>query len=193
MTVLTPPRHQLVDLALADAQRWCAGQVIDDRPALTHAARVAVAIGTHVPDVAPEVIAAALLHDAPEFAPNHVDLDGFLAATYGLQVRRLVRGMETEHAALDAERPVIPDPSDTDQVLLSTADKVVALTSLLRRAHLSGDVTGFFAVRRPLLALLDHFAACQKAAVGVVPASLSAALDRILHDLNLATRPLRHG
>ena len=84
MTVLTPPRHPLIDNALADARRWCAGQVIDDRPALAHAARVAVTLGEHVTDPAPELIAAALLHDSPEFAPAGIDLDAVLGHRYGI-------------------------------------------------------------------------------------------------------------
>jgi hypothetical protein len=62
---LASPRHPLIDNALADARRWCAGQVIDDQPALAHAARVAMTLGDHVADPAPDLIAAALLHDSP--------------------------------------------------------------------------------------------------------------------------------
>jgi hypothetical protein len=191
MTILGPPRHPLIDNALSDAQRLCAGRIIDDRPALTHAARVAVMIGNHHPLAPPEVIAAALLHDAPEFAPPDVDLDQFLTARYGAEVTRLVRGMQAEHDALDRETPYIPDSGDELLVLLSTSDKAVALTSLLRRARLSGDVTEFFAGRRPLLSLLDHFRACQLAAAGVVPGSLTVTLGSILDDLDISTAPVR--
>jgi (p)ppGpp synthase/HD superfamily hydrolase len=97
VTVLTPPRHPLIDRALADARRWCAGQVIDDRPALTHAARVAVTLGEHVAHPAPELIAAALLHDSPEFAPAGIDLDAALGHRYGREVVRIVRALEAEH------------------------------------------------------------------------------------------------
>lgn len=187
MTALTPPRHPVVDSALTVAKRWCAGRVIDDRPALAHAVRVAVAIGAHQPRVKPQIIAAALLHDGPEFAPPNLDLNHFLTYHYGGEVTRLIRGMQAEHEALDAETPFVPDRTDTDFLLLSTADKLVALTSLMRRARLSGDVTGFFAIRQPLLRLLDHFRACQRSAIGVAPASLTRALGQILNELDAAT------
>ena len=191
MTILAPPRHPLVEHSLTTAQQWCSGRVIDDRPALAHAARVAVTIGQHQPAPVPEIIAAALLHDAPEFAPSELDLGRFLTETYGNEVHRLIRGMQTEHDALDRERPILPDATDAPLVLLSTADKIVALTSLLRRAHLSGNVTSFFAARRPLLDLLDHFHACKRATVGAVPDSMSTAFAAILESMNNATNGLR--
>lgn len=191
MTILTPPRHALVDSALLLARRWCFGRVIDDRPALAHAARVAVTIDAHQPIAAPQIIAAALLHDAPEFAPPQLDLDRFLSAEYGAEARRLVRGMQVEHDALDREEPIVADPADVNLTLLSTADKVVALTSLLRRAHLSGDTTGFFAARTPLLNLLTHFRKCRAAAIGAVPASMTADLGKILDALDAATAVAR--
>lgn len=191
MTVLTPPRHALVDSALLVARRWCFGRVIDDRPALTHAVRVADTIGAHRPLVEPQIIAAALLHDAPEFAPPELDLDRFLATVYGAEVRRLIRGMQVEHDALDRDEPIVPDPGDVNLILLSAADKVVALTSLLCRAHLCGDTTGFFAVRMPLSNLLTHFRRCQAAAMGAVPASMTADLGNILDALDVATAVAR--
>ncbi|MDM4723275.1 HD domain-containing protein [Micromonospora sp. WMMA1363] len=187
MTIFAPPRAPVVEDALAVAKQWCAGRTIDDRPALTHAARVAVTVGEHQPDVDADVVAAALLHDAPEFAPATLDLDGFLDDRFGAEVRRLIRGMQSEHDAIDRQEPVIPDPADGHLMLLSTADKVVALRSLLRRAGLSGDVTAFFARRRPLLDLLAFFRTFQRTSVDAVPASLSAALDTVLVDLAEAT------
>jgi len=137
VTVLTPPRHPLIDNAFADACRWCAGQVIDDQPALAHAARVAVTLGEHVTDPAPELIAAALLHDSPDFAPAGIDLDVVLGHRYGIQVVRIVRALQAEHHALDTDTPIIV-ADDLPVLLASTADKIVALTSLSRRAHKSG-------------------------------------------------------
>jgi hypothetical protein len=191
MTVLTAPRHRLVDDALAVARQWCRGRVIDDRPALAHAARVAVTIGNHQPTARPQVIAAALLHDAPEFAPAALDLDDFLITAYGNTVRRLIRAMQIEHEALDAGRPVIPDSSDTELLLLSVADKIVALTSLHLRACRHGDIAGFFAVRGPLLDLLGHFQACSHTARGAVPASMYTAFAAALRRLDDATATAR--
>lgn len=89
MTILAPPRAPIIENALAVAKQWCAGRTIDDRPALTHAARVAVTVGEHRPDVDVDVVAAALLHDAPEFAPVSLKLDHFLEYRFGPEGARL--------------------------------------------------------------------------------------------------------
>ncbi|WP_018254676.1 HD domain-containing protein [Salinispora mooreana] len=187
MTILALPRAPIIEDALAVAKQWCAGRTIDDRPALTHAARVAVTVGAHRPDVDVDVVAAALLHDAPEFAPVSLKLDHFLEYRFSPEVRRLIRGMQSEHDAMDHGTPFIPDLADSHLMLLSTADKVVALRSLLRRADLFGDVTAFFVRRRPLLDLLAFFHTYQRTSIGAVPTTLSLALDAALADLAQAT------
>jgi (p)ppGpp synthase/HD superfamily hydrolase len=179
MTALSPPRPVIVDRALRDARRWCTGQVIDDRPALVHAVRVAVTIGKHVPDAAPELVAAALLHDVPDFAPATLDIYQVLTATYGPEVPRIIAALQTEHRALDESDPPIR-VDDRPVLFASTADKIVALTSLLRRARATGDVTEFFARRPVLCGLLPHFRAFQQAAHSRVPASMSEHLDAVL-------------
>ncbi|MGC4750692.1 metal-dependent phosphohydrolase [Micromonospora sp. DT201] len=179
MTVLSPPRAAAVDRALRDAHRWCAGHAIDDRPALAHAVRVAVTIGEHVPDPDPDLIAAALLHDIPDFAPHTPDIYQVLAVAYGPQVPRIIAALQAEHQALDRPDPPI-SVDDLPVLLASTADKIVALTSLLRRAHTSGDVTDFLRRRPALLTLLPHFRAFQQAAHPRVPAAMSARLDTAL-------------
>jgi (p)ppGpp synthase/HD superfamily hydrolase len=187
VTVLTPPRHPLVDHALQDAQRWCSGQIIDSAPALAHAARVAVTLGEHITTPAPELIAAALLHDAPEFAPADLDLDTELGHRYGTTVLGIVRALEAEHHALDTDHPTIT-VADPLVLLASTADKIVALTSLTRRARKSGDSTGFFAERPALLGLLPHFQAFRDAGAGRVPASMTRDLGLVLDTLTATAR-----
>lgn len=155
MTVLSPPHHPFVAQGLPDARLWCAGHTIDDRPALVHAVRVAVVLGEHVPDAPPELIAAVLLHDAPEFAPSDLDLDAALRARYNTEVARITRALQAEHQALETPDPPV-DVTDRPAQLASTADKTVALTSLLRRARASADSDAFFAVRPGLLRLLPH-------------------------------------
>ncbi|MGC5018713.1 HD domain-containing protein [Micromonospora sp. DT47] len=186
MTVLSHPRPLLVDRALRDARRWCIGHTIDDRPALAHAVRVAVTIGDHVAAPEPALIAAALLHDVPDFAPPGEHLYRTLIEDYGLEVPRIIAALHAEHQALDQ-----PDPpilvEDAAVVLASTADKIVALTSLLRRARASGDVTDFFSRRPTLLALLPYFRAYSSACRRHAPASLAAALEAVLHLLDGAT------
>ncbi|WP_328415002.1 metal-dependent phosphohydrolase [Micromonospora sp. NBC_00389] len=190
MTVLSPPRPTTIDRALRDAQRWCAGHTIDDRPALAHAVRVAVTIGEHLPNPAPDLIAAALLHDVPDFAPATPDIYQVLAAAYGPQVPRIIAALQAEHDALDKPDPPIR-VDDLPVLLASTADKIVALTSLLQRAHASGNVTDFLRARPALLALLPHFRAFQQAAQRRVPAGMSARLDATLTLLERATAGLQ--
>ncbi|MET9263750.1 hypothetical protein [Amycolatopsis sp. NPDC004079] len=190
MTVLTPPRAAPVDRALADARRWCAGQVIDDRPALAHAVRVAVVLGEHVTAPDPDLVAAVLLHDSPEFAPPDLDLDAVLGHRYGPAVVRIVRALEAEHHALDTGHPVIT-VDDLPVLLASTADKIVALTSLTRRAGKSGDPAAFFAARPALLDLLEHFAAFADAGDGRVPASMTLQLKQVLDTLTATARGAR--
>ncbi|MCY1141474.1 metal-dependent phosphohydrolase [Actinoplanes sp. Pm04-4] len=186
MTVLAPPRHPMVQSALNDARTWCVGQIIDDRPALAHAVKVAVTIGAHVPDPETDLIAAALLHDSPDLAPPYIDLDRLLTTRYSATVRRIVRVMHDEHRSLDTDSPQIV--VDDHQVLLaSTADRIVALSSLMARARRSGDVTTFFARRRPLLQLLPHFHACCDASAGRVPDTMTAALGAALTRLDHVT------
>ncbi|WP_250009725.1 metal-dependent phosphohydrolase [Actinoplanes sp. M2I2] len=186
MTVLAPPRHPIVQSALDDARTWCASEIIDDRPALAHAVKVAVTIGAHIPDPGTDLIAAALLHDSPDLAPNTLDLDELLTTRYGPTVRRIVRVMHNEHRSLDTDHPQIV--VDDHQVLLaSTADRIVALSSLMSRARKSGDITGFFTRRRPLLLLLPYFHQCHAAGAGRVPDTMSAALATALTRLDDAT------
>lgn len=190
MTVLTPPRHPIIDRALRLARVWCAGQVVDDGPALAHAAGVAVTLGEHVPAVSPQLVAATLLHDAPDFAPQGVDLDEVLEFGLGPEVRRVVRALEAEHAALDSPDPPIT-VDDRPVLLASTADQIVAFTSLAKRAHRSDDVDGFFIARPMLLCLLPHFRARLHAATGRVPATMAVHLDMALTRLDALTATAR--
>ncbi|MEV0810920.1 metal-dependent phosphohydrolase [Micromonospora sp. NPDC050200] len=190
MTVLSPPRPAIIDRALRDARRWCAGHTIDDRPALVHAVRVAVTIGDHVPQPPPDLVAAALLHDVPDFAPATPDIYQTLAAGYRPEVPRIIAALQAEHRALDEPDPPI-SVNDLPVLLASTADKIVAVGSLLRRAHASGDTPGFFARRPALLALLPHFRVFQQTAHPRVPASMSARLDLTLTRLEQATATIQ--
>ena len=190
MTALSTPRHPLVDLALRDARTWCAGHVIDDRPALVHAVRVAVALARYVPNAAPDLVCAALLHDSPDFAPPGLDLDAVLTRRYGPQTARVVRAMEREHAALDRGDPPIA-VDDGPVLLVSTADKIVALSSLLHRARRSGDVHDFFSSRPALLSLLPYFRAFHDAAADQIPSRMTGRLTTVLVALDRATAASR--
>ncbi|MGK5738114.1 HD domain-containing protein [Micromonospora sp. URMC 103] len=133
-------------------------------------------IGDHVRQPPPDLVAAALLHDVPDFASATPDIYQVLAADYGPEVPRIIAALQAEHQALDEpDPPIFVD--DLPVLLASTADKIVALGSLLRRARASRDVPGFFARRPALRALVPHFRAYQHAAGPRVPAGMSARLD----------------
>src|SRR5439155_6035398 len=102
MNALGKPRHPLVDTALGLARTWCAGHVIDEAPAFAHAVRVAVTLDRHLPAAPPGLLAAALLHDAPDYAPADIDLDALLTVRFGPDVVRVVRALEREHRGLDS-------------------------------------------------------------------------------------------
>lgn len=59
MTALTALRHRLIELALTDARAQCHGHIVDDRPALAHALRVANTLDAHVPGNPPLVVLRA--------------------------------------------------------------------------------------------------------------------------------------
>ncbi len=189
-SILAAPRHPLIEYALTDAKRWCEGHIIDDRPALAHATQVATTLATHQPDIAPQIVAAALLHDSPDFVPADFDLDSYLTSRYSPETTRVVRALQTEHQALDTGTPLIP-ADDRPVLLVSTADKIVALRSLLRRAHDSADITTFFRQRGVLLGLLPHFTAFHRAALPLVPAGMGQALGDVIADLGAATATAR--
>ncbi len=132
--MLSRPRQPIVADALALAREWCAGHVVDGAPALGHACKIALVLGRHVPRAAPELIAAGLLHDCPEYAPKDVDLDALLTTRLGAPVVQVVRGLHRERTALG--RRMVPDMTTEDNwtLCVSAADKIVSLRSALRRA-----------------------------------------------------------
>ena len=190
MTVLSQPRHPVVADALTLARDWCAGQIIDSVPALGHAVKVALVVGRHVPNPPPELVAAVLLHDAPEYAPKEIDLDATLTARFGAPVAHIVRGLERERIALD-QRP-LSEVSTEDQWTLyaSAADKIVSLRSTLRRATRAPDPAAFWRTRRAFVARMPYFAAFHTAAAPHLPPSMGGELARLVVHAEHATRRL---
>jgi hypothetical protein len=187
MTVLSRPQHPIVADALVLAGEWCRGQIIDGAPALGHAVKVALVLGRHVPDAAPELVAAVLLHDCPEYAPKDVDLDALLTVRLGPAVTRIVRGLEREHIALD-QRPV-PDVTTEDSWTLyaSAADKIVSLRSILRRASRTADPAVYWQSRRAFVARVPYFAAFHTVAAPQLPPGMTGELARLVVRAEQAT------
>jgi hypothetical protein len=191
MTVLSRPRHPIVADALVLAGEWCRGQIIDGAPALGHAVKEALVLGRYVPDPAPELVAAVLLHDSPEYAPKDVDLDALLTVRLGPAVTRIVRGLEREHIALD-ERPV-PDVTTEDRWTLwaSAADKIVSVRSILGRAARAADPAAYWRSRRAFVVRVPYFAAFHTAAAPHLPPGMAGNLARLVVRAEQATAPYR--
>jgi hypothetical protein len=191
MTVLSRPRHPVVADALVLAGEWCRGQIIDGAPALGHAVKVALVLGRHVPDAVPELVAAVLLHDSPEYAPKDVDLDALLTVRLGPAVTRIVRGLEREHIALD-QRPV-PDVTIEDRWTLyaSAADKIVSLRSVLGRAARATDTAAYWRARRAFVVRVPYFAGFHTAAAPHLPPGMAGELARLVVRAEQATAPHR--
>lgn len=98
-----------------------------------------------------------------------------------------MRALQAEHHALDTDNPIIM-ADDLPVLLASTADKIVALASLSRRAHKSGDPVGFFAARPVLLGLLPHFQAFAAAGAGRIPPIMTRHLGLVLDTLTATAR-----
>lgn len=187
MTVLTPPRPPSVNTALELARRWCAGQVIDQAPAIAHACAVAVTLGRYAPDDAtPELVSACLLHDAPEYAPGV--LDQAVTDRLGPAVLRLVRSLEAAHHSMagwltdpGATRSRLAALREDRPVLVAVgADKIVALASATRRAGRSGDPAGFWAGKPALLAHAPYFRAFLDLTGQRLPATMAAELGGLV-------------
>lgn len=191
MTVLSKPRHPLIDDALTLAGQWCAGHLIDGAPALGHAVKVALVLNRHLPDPAPELVAAVLLHDAPYFAPPTVDLDAVLTYRFGPATTRTVRQLEAEHAALDQRRD--PDVTGVDRSTLwaSAADKIVSLGSILRRAARAADPATYWHTRHAFVSRVPYFVAFHTAATPHLPAPMAAELRHLTARADHATTEIR--
>ena len=189
--MLTRPRHPTVDTALELARIWCAGHVIDNAPALGHAIRVVRTVDRHLPGAHPELVAAALLHDSPEFAPAGVNLDELLTVRLGPAVTRVVRALEAEHAGLDTIPGGPSIPVDDPWVLYtSAADKTIALSSMLLRAAAAPDPAEFWAQRAAFRALVPYFRAFHTAAVSHLPLSMAVEISPIVARVELAISAL---
>jgi hypothetical protein len=164
-------------LELAGA--WCEGQIIDAAPALAHAVRVALKLGEHIPDVAPELVAAVLVHDNPEFAPPSIDLDAVLTARLDADVTRVVRALQREHEALDSPTPQAPT-GDLWTLYASAADKIVSLRSILTRAAAANDPDEFWQAQQPFVDLVPYFRAFHTSASPLLPETMGDELGRLV-------------
>lgn len=191
MTVLS--RHPVTAAALNLARRWCAGRVIDGAPALRHAVHVARKLDDHLPGVSPVLLAAALLHDSPYFAPDGEDLDAVLDAEVAPGVATIVRGLEREHQAL-ANNPSPQITTDNTATLYaSAADKIVSLTAILLRAADSADPAIYWSSRSAFLRRVPYFRAFEQAAAPHLPERMARELALLVDAAGQARRQERRG
>ena len=99
----------------------------------------------------------------------------------GPAVTRVVRALEAEHLGLGTIPGGPPIPIEDPSVLhVSAADKIVALTSMMRRAATAPDPAAFWARRHAFRALVPYFRAFHTETAPHLPASMAADLNRIV-------------
>ena len=191
MSALTRPRLPLIDTAIALSRDWCEGHIIDGAPALSHALKVARKVADHLPGASADLIAAAILHDAPYFAPAGVDLDRTLAATLNSSVLRIVRAIQAEHEALQHSTDPGVETRDLDVLLASAADKAVSIAAITRRGRRSDSPDTFWNRRRAFIDRVPYFKAFAAAAEPHLPASLARELTAVVTGAAKATTNYR--
>jgi hypothetical protein len=179
MRAVLPSRsHPIVSTGLQLARVWCAGHQIDGAPAIAHAVKVAAKLGQHVPHPTPELLAACLLHDAPEFAPaaGTGDWAAVISGALTPEVTRVVRALYSEHQAVGGpDRPRTPI-DDLPVLLASTADKLVSLGSVLGRGRTADDRAAYWAQRAAFLDAVPYFRGFANDADPHLPPTMAAAL-----------------
>lgn len=177
--------------ALELARQWCAGEVIDGAPALRHAVCVARKLDEHLPHAAPALLAAALLHDSPYFAPAAEDLDAVLHARVGPEAARIVRDLEREHQALAGDRAAQVPIADPGTLCASAADKIVSLRSILERAAAADDPAAHWRSRPAFVARVGYFRDFQRAAAPRLPEAMARELGELVEAARRATAGVR--
>lgn len=163
--------HPTTFSALRLAQLWCDGHRIGSQDALAHALRVVNVLLQHIPDAAPEVIAAAVLHDSPDLAPSDLDLHAVLVTLLSPEVARLVEALRHEHDGLDVGD--MPEPPADDPALMkaSAADKIVSIQAVLDGAQ-TNEPAAYWRDRQGFVAALGYFRLFHDAAGRVLPSTM---------------------
>lgn len=178
MSAQRPHDHPMTSIALTLARRWCRGHEVGGQPALAHAVRVARTLHRYVPDAPPELFAAALVHDAPDFAPSDEDLDTTLDRYLSPDVTCIVRALEREHEAL-ADGNHVP-PTDPAVLVVGTADKLVSIRSVLDGAVVASEAATYWRRRGGFVLAIPSFRSFQCVAAALVPAAMATDLHHVL-------------
>jgi hypothetical protein len=187
MTILAPPRHPMIDDALTCARNWCAGHEIDAAPALRHAVAVTVVLGHYHPETESDITAAVLMHDAPEFAPSTLDLDAFLTIQFSPETNRIVRALQQLHTTMGANAEPQVAEGDTATLRAACADKIVAISSMLRRSRAADSPTAFWSARTAFTGILDYFDRFTELAAQRGETDMAKRLRALLAEVRTAT------
>ncbi len=178
--------HPSVEAAFVLAREWCAGHEIDGGPALGHAVKVTNLIGHHAPQAPTHVLAACLLHDAPDLAPDQEEMASRITDRCGVEVLDLINHLHAEHEVLN--RPTGQNTAAHLETLVrvpwllhtATADKVVAMEYVTGRAAADPDADAFWVARPAFVRLIPYFLRVHQVGLGVIPRSLSDAYGQAL-------------
>jgi (p)ppGpp synthase/HD superfamily hydrolase len=190
MSVLSPPRHELVNKALTTTREMCKGDIIDGSTVLRHAVGVVVTLEEFVSDIEPTLAAGILMHDTPYSVEDQTALDAHILNNFGEETYRIVRTIEREHASMGKEhgpgynralklhigRLVLDRP-----VLLATAaDKITSFRSIVRRAPSAPDPQEFWSKRGAFIELMPYFQAFQSETASYLPQAMAAELGQLV-------------
>ncbi|MEU7222299.1 hypothetical protein [Streptomyces chrestomyceticus] len=177
--------HREVEAAFRLAVEWCSGHRIDGAPAIAHALKVTRTLGVHCPDAPAHVIAATLLHDAPDLAPAD-GMERRVTAAAGLLTLSFVKDLYAEHAVLahptEAAGTAHLHTLTSVPYLMAAAvaDKIIAFQYAIGLAERAPDPAAFWAGRGAFTRLLPYFHRVHRASDGVIPHSMTAAYGHLL-------------
>ncbi|WP_241840329.1 hypothetical protein [Frankia sp. CcI49] len=165
--------------------------MIDGAPALAHAVQVALTLGQHVPDAAPELIAAVLLHDVPDYIDPEkvgteiVDRCGSetLVALWLIHGEHMAMQLHRENADEAARRLAQLRP---DIAAALAADKVVSISYVLRGASQAANLRAYWADRRAFLLSVPYFRAFLAATAERLPEGLADELGGLVREARRA-------
>ena len=88
-----------------------------------------------------------------------------------------------------AEQHQPPVPADDPWTMqASAADKIVSLTSILRRATAAPDLSAYWRARQPFIDRIPYFRAFASATAPHVPSTMVAELERLIVQADLQLR-----
>lgn len=175
-------QDRVVDAAFHLAAKWGSGHIIDGAPAIRHAVKVTRTLGRYCPAAPATVLAAALLHDAPELVSDHAEMEQRITAACGTEVRELIRLLWAEH-------DVLREPADQEAVAghlrrlseipwlatLTIAEKIVAIEYVLALGDQATDHDQFWGRQKAFTRLLPYLRHLQQAVLPYIPPAMSEA------------------